>query len=96
MSFDLGEFNFNSQGDDTGWRRWREKLNARKCQFESRWGVIIGKPVTLCLRCHAKPIEGVIEQIEPTATHRHPPPPPTAFPNPPPRIHPRGNRKSYA
>jgi hypothetical protein len=74
MPFDQGEFNFDAQGDYTGWRRWREKLDARKRAFETRWGVVLGKRVTLWLKDHAKPVVGIIEIIEPPANQRHLPP----------------------
>lgn len=74
MSFDQGEFNFDAQGDDAGWRRWREELDTRKRAFETRWGVILGKRVTLCLRDHAKPVQGIIEMVDPPNDQRHLPP----------------------
>ena len=74
MSFDQGEFNFDAEGDGAGWKRWRRELDARKRAFETRWGVILGKRVSLQLRDHAKPVKGIIEIIEPPANQRHLPP----------------------
>jgi hypothetical protein len=74
MSFDQGEFNFDAPGDDTGWRRWREELDSRKHAFETRWGVVLGKRVSVSLKDHAKPVKGIIEIIEPPANLRHLPP----------------------
>ena len=64
MSFDQGEFNFDASGSDAGWRRWREELEERKRAFESRWGVMLGKRVTVWLRDHAKPLCGKLEWIQ--------------------------------
>jgi len=74
MSFDQGEFNFDAQGSDAGWRRWREELEGKKRAFESRWGVVLGKRVTVWLKDHAKPLSGMIEWQEPTRSERNEPP----------------------
>lgn len=63
MSFDQGELDFD-QPDDSGWRLWRERLDARKRHFEERWGVVLGQPVRLRLFHHAKSITGTIHWIE--------------------------------
>ena len=64
MSFDQGEFNFEAPGSDAGWRRWREELEEKKRAFESRWGVVLGKRVTVWLRDHAKPLSGRLEWLD--------------------------------
>ena len=74
MTFDQGEFNFDASGSEAGWRRWREELEEKKRAFESRWGVILGKRVSVSLRNHAKPVSGLIEWIEPPSAHRDQPP----------------------
>lgn len=61
MDFDQGEFNFDAPGSDAGWRRWREELEEKKRAFESRWGVVLGRRVTVWLKDHAKPLSGRIE-----------------------------------
>jgi hypothetical protein len=66
MSFDQGQFDFDAPGSDAGWRRWREQLDERKRAFESRWGVVLGKRVTVFLTDHAKPLSGILEWLEPT------------------------------
>lgn len=63
MSFDQGQFNFDAPGSDAGWRRWLEELDEKKRAFERRWGVVLGKRVTVCLRDHAKPLSGVLEWV---------------------------------
>lgn len=65
MSFDQGQFDFEAPGSDAGWRRWREELDEKKRAFESRWGVVLGKRVTVWLRHHAKPLSGMLEWQEP-------------------------------
>jgi len=65
MTFDQGEFNFEADGSDAGWRKWREELDEKKRAFEARWGVILGKSVVVCLRDHAKPLRGTLHWIEP-------------------------------
>lgn len=65
MSFDQGQFDFDAPGSDAGWRRWREELDEKKRAFESRWGVVLGKQVTVWLKDHAKPLSGMIEWLEP-------------------------------
>jgi len=65
MPFDQGQFNFDAPGSDAGWRRWREELDEKKRAFESRWGVVLGKRVTVSLADHAKPLTGMLEWLEP-------------------------------
>ena len=74
MSFNQGEFDFNSSGSDAGWRQWRAHLDQKKREFESRWGVALGKNVIVTLRNHAKPIRGVIEWIQPPSRQPQQPP----------------------
>ncbi len=64
MNFDQGQFNFDADSGESGYRRWREELDRRKHAFESRWGVILGSRVCLQLRGHPHPVEGVITLIE--------------------------------
>jgi hypothetical protein len=64
MSFDQGQFDFDAPGSDAGWRRWREELDEKKRAFESRWGVVLGKRVTVWLKDHAKPLSGMLEWLE--------------------------------
>jgi hypothetical protein len=63
MSFDQGEFDFQAPGSDAGWRRWREELEEKQRAFEARWGVVLGKPVRVRLRDHAKPLSGMLEWV---------------------------------
>jgi hypothetical protein len=74
MSFDQGQFNFDAPGSDDGWRRWREELDEKKRAFESRWGVVMGRRVTVGLRDHAKPLSGMLEWLEPAKGRRDDPP----------------------
>ena len=68
MSFDQGEFNFDAQAGENGYRRWREQLDEAKLAFEHRWGVILGRPVRVNLAGHARSIEGRIQLISPART----------------------------
>lgn len=69
MNFDQGQFNFDANGSEGGYRKWREKLDEEKRAFESRWGVILGRKVCVSLMHHAKPLTGLLEWIsEPTKT----------------------------
>ncbi len=61
MNFDQGQFNFDAKGSDDGWRKWREELDAKRRNFESRWGVILSRRVCVSLRDHAKPLSGMLE-----------------------------------
>ena len=61
MEFDQGLFNFDAEGSEEGYRRWREDLEERQRAFEARWGVILSKKVSVSLRNHAKPLTGKIE-----------------------------------
>jgi hypothetical protein len=74
MSFDQGQFDFDAPGSDAGWRRWREQLDERKRAFESRWGVVLGKRVTVWLKDHAKPLSGMLEWQEPAKGGMNGPP----------------------
>jgi hypothetical protein len=61
MNFDQGEFNFAVDGPEDGYRKWREELDAKKRAFESRWGVVLGRRVSVSLTDHAKPLSGMLE-----------------------------------
>lgn len=74
MSFDQGEFNFEAKGSEAGYRRWREELDERKRAFESRWGVSLGKRVTVSLKNHAKPLVGLLDVIQLPGSSRNAPP----------------------
>lgn len=63
MNFDQGEFNFDAKSSEEGFRRWREELDAKKRDFETRWGVILSKRVSVSLRDHAKPVTGLLEWV---------------------------------
>ena len=64
MDFDQGQFNFDAKGSEEGFRKWREELDAKKREFENRWGVILSKTVTVSLVNHAKPITGILEWVK--------------------------------
>ncbi len=64
MPFDQGQFDFDAPGSDAGWRRWREELERQQQEFESRWGVRLGKRVVVSLKDHAKPLCGMLEWID--------------------------------
>ncbi len=74
MSFDQGEFNFDANGSEDGYRRWREELEAEKLAFETKWGVALGKRVTVSLKDHAKPLSGLIEWLQIPGQARNAPP----------------------
>jgi hypothetical protein len=63
MDFDQGQFNFDAKGSEDGYRKWREELDAKKQEFESRWGVILSRRVSVMLKDHAKPLTGILEWI---------------------------------
>ena len=63
MDFDQGQFNFAAKGSEDGFRKWREELDAKKRAFETRWGVILSRRVSVSLKDHAKPITGVLEWV---------------------------------
>lgn len=65
MSFDQGEFNFDSSSGDVGYRRWREQLDEARRAFEHRWGVILDRPVRVRVEGHKRSIEGVIRLVSP-------------------------------
>lgn len=66
MDFDQGQFNFDAKGSEDGFRKWREELDAKKRAFETRWGVILSRRVSVSLRHHAKPLVGILEFVEPS------------------------------
>ncbi|MDP3851110.1 MAG: hypothetical protein Q8Q59_11440 [Luteolibacter sp.] len=74
MNFDQGQFNFDAQGPEDGYRRWREDLEEAKRAFESRWGVVMGKRVTVWLTNHAKPLSGILEWLPGLRQNRNAPP----------------------
>ena len=63
MDFNQGELDFNQTNDDSGYRKWQEDLEARKKEIESRYGIIIGKPVVLTLIGEDTPLQGTLSII---------------------------------
>lgn len=63
MDFDQGQFNFDAKGSEDGFRKWREELDAKKRAFETRWGVILSRRVSVSLQYHAKPLVGILEWV---------------------------------
>lgn len=74
MPFDQGQFDFDTPGSDAGWRRWRQELEAQQRSFELRWGVVLGKRVSVSLINHTKPLCGLLEWIERDGTNPNSPP----------------------
>jgi len=74
MSFDQGEFNFQTKGSEDGFRQWREELDAKKRAFETRWGVILSRRVSVTLKDHAKPLVGILEWKSDPKKGRNAPP----------------------
>ena len=73
MNFEQGQFNFDADGNDAGYHKWQEALAARKKQFESRYGIILGSKVRLTLHGEAVPLEGIItlcDANEPKNQHK--------------------------
>jgi hypothetical protein len=60
MDFNQGSFDFDSPGDDSGYRKWQEELDRMKKEFETRYGIILGSRVRLILRGEDTPLEGII------------------------------------
>lgn len=46
MNFDQGEFNFEAQGSEEGYGKWRQELAADQRAFESRWAVVLNRRVS--------------------------------------------------
>ena len=59
MSFDQGEFDFES-GSEEGYRNWQRRLDEEKRAFETRWGIILGRRVRVLLRGIDRPLEGIV------------------------------------
>ena len=64
MDFDQGLFNFDANGPEDGYRKWREELDAKKRAFENRWGVILSRRVQIKLADFSKPLTGVLEWVD--------------------------------
>ena len=62
-NFDQGEFNFAAKGNEDGYRKWREELDAKKRAFEARWGVILSRRVSVTLKGYSKPLTGILDLI---------------------------------
>jgi hypothetical protein len=61
MDFNQGELNFDSPASDsTGYQKWRYEMDARKREIESRYGIILGKPVHHQLLGEDKPLQGIL------------------------------------
>lgn len=74
MSFDQGELNFQAKGSEEGFRKWREELDAKKRAFETRWGVILSRRVSVTLKDHAKPLVGILDWKSDPRKGRNSPP----------------------
>lgn len=61
MTFDQGEFNFDAGASEEGYRRWREELEEKQRAFEAKWGVILSRRVSVCLKDMAKPVVGLLQ-----------------------------------
>ena len=67
MDFEQGELNFDSPATDApGYRKWREEMDRRKKEIESRFGVILGKPVELYLTGEDTPLRGTLSVVSKT------------------------------
>ena len=64
MNFDQGLFNFDANGPEDGYRKWREELDAKKRAFETRWGVILSRRVRVTLADFSKPLSGILEWVD--------------------------------
>jgi hypothetical protein len=60
MDFNQGELDFNHDPFQHGYQKWQQELDTRKKEIESRYGIIIGKPVILKLTGEDKPLEGIL------------------------------------
>ena len=63
MDFDQGELDFNSNGTEEGFRKWRLELDGKKRAFEARYGVILGKRVHVRLRGERRELEGTVHLV---------------------------------
>jgi hypothetical protein len=61
MNFDQGELNFDIPANDAnGYQKWRDEMDVRKKEIESRYGIILGKPVLVILRGENNPLQGIL------------------------------------
>lgn len=74
MSFDQGQFNFDANGPELGYRRWLEELDAARLAFERRWGVILSHRVSVVLEDHEKPLIGLLRVVSDPNMKRSGPP----------------------
>ncbi len=63
MDFDQGELDFNGNGTEEGFRKWRLELDGKKRAFEARHGVILGKRVRVQLRGELRELEGAVSLV---------------------------------
>ena len=67
MDFNQGELNFDTPANDAaGYLKWRDEMDARKREIESRYGIIIGKPVHVQLIGEDKPLQGILTIVSKT------------------------------
>ena len=74
MNSDQGQFNFDGNGTEDGYRRWRDELDSARLAFERRWGVILNRRVSVTLEDHHKPLVGVLRVVSDLKTKRSGPP----------------------
>jgi len=74
MNFDQGHFNFDANGPEDGYRKWRQELDAARHAFERRWGVILSRRVSVVLVDHEKPMIGLLRLVPDSKKNRGGPP----------------------
>ncbi len=60
MNFDQGELDLTGNGSEEGHRKWLQELEDKKCAFEFRFGVMMGRRVRVQLVGETYPLEGMI------------------------------------
>lgn len=55
-----GTFNFDADGDTSGYANWQAKLDALKRNIEHQHGIILGKPVRVTIKGIDRPAEGIL------------------------------------
>lgn len=59
MDFDQGELNFDTPANDaSGYQKWREEMDQRKKEIETRYGIILGETVQIQLIGETHPLQG--------------------------------------
>ena len=65
MPSEQPEFDFSAPASMQGYHLWRSRMDQQLRALESRYGIILTKPVEVLLRNHDYPVRGILRVVNP-------------------------------